>query len=168
MDCRSSLSSGSCDGASPSSSGFTLFGRGILRPGRGQEVGVRVGSMSKGWKCSSIPQWAPLRRRGCGAGPAGADSGAQFLVGKEMNIIAAVVLGGASLAGAGFGVGVFSGLILMAIGQERMTMLAILRSGTSFSWAWSSWRASASRPGRRNSRKQDRYDLHRTAVRKNG
>jgi len=168
MDCRSSLSSGSCDGPSPSSSGFTLIGRGNLRPGRGQEVGVRVGSMSKGCKCSSIPHWAPLRRRGCGAVPAGADRGAQFIVGKELNIIAAVVLGGASLAGAGFGDGVFLGLILMANGQERMTLLAILRSGTIFSWAWSSWRASASRPGRLKSRKQDRYDLHRTAERKNG
>jgi simple sugar transport system permease protein len=106
---------------------FTLFGRGIYAMGGDRKSAVRVGFNVEATEILVYTFMGLL------SGIAGVVQGLlvqtvapNSIVGKELNIIAAVVLGGASLAGGRGSVpGVFLGLVLLAIVKNGMTLMAI-------------------------------------------
>ena len=106
---------------------FTLFGRGLYACGGDRKSALRVGFNVERTEVLVYTIMGLL------SGVAGVVQGLlvqtvapNSIVGKELNIIAAVVLGGASLAGGrGSMLGVFLGLVLLAIVKNGMTLMAI-------------------------------------------
>ena len=106
---------------------FTLLGRGIYAMGGDRKSALRVGFNVERTEILVYSFMGLL------SGIAGVVQGLlvqtvapNSIVGKELNIIAAVVLGGASLAGGRGSVpGVFLGLVLLAIVKNGMTLMAI-------------------------------------------
>lgn len=106
---------------------FTIFGRGVYAMGGDRKSALRVGFDVERTEIVVYTLMGLL------SGIAGVVQGLlvqtvapNSIVGKELNIIAAVVLGGASLAGGrGSVLGVFLGLVLLAIVKNGMTLMAI-------------------------------------------
>lgn len=106
---------------------FTILGRGVYALGGDRKSALRIG-----FNVDAIEIFV-YTFMGFLSGIAGVVQGLlvqtvapNSIVGKELNIIAAVVLGGASLSGGkGSVLGVFLGLVLLAIVKNGMTLMAI-------------------------------------------